>query len=76
MWWEKVSFTGHVCMQWEKGTFNGFSCMYVCSDFGSFDSPLVYILYSGTSDKGLSLLRTHYKNLCIKNEISCPKLYF
>ena len=35
------------------------------------------LIYSGTSDKGLSLLRTKYpKKLYIKDKISCPKLYF
>ena len=32
--------------------------------------------YSGTSDNGLSLLRTQCKKLYIKDKISCPKLYF
>ena len=37
----------------------------------------VYTLaYSGTSDsKGLPVLKTQYKNLYIKDKISCPKLY-
>ena len=34
-------------------------------------------MYSGTSDRRQSLLRTQYKKtLCIKEKISCPKLYF
>ena len=34
------------------------------------------MLYSGTSDKGLSIKVTIQKNLCIKDKMSCPKLYF
>ena len=34
---------------------------------------LITITYSGTSDKGLSVLKTQYKNPLYKDKISCPK---